>query len=310
MVDWKNVGVPIAVAVITLIGGSYVSIVSALFKPSILIVMIPSNKDIHKVRITAQNNGIASAKDMRLTIVSPHKIDNTDIFATENYTKIYNNASSFAMIIPRFVQGKGSLINIIVSTDHRSNITKDDHYNVYTTYDQGSDVNIQYVLPRPAPPPPTFLHQLSDFLNSPLGLAAGVLVTFASIAAGVLASYIQWLLRRRRKQAQQSKYNDRDQAIIANNVFLQLCQLDELDRMSNRDPQWHDIGPLADQVGAVDNKKDVAYIAEQVLLQHFHFIERVNNSHDVHKTQGLSIPVGVREAISKLLQSTLDRRIL
>ena len=70
------------------------------------------------------------------------------------------------------------------------------------------------------------------------------------------------------------------------------------------------IGPLADQVGAVDNKKDVAYIAEQVLLQHFHFIERVNNSHDVHKTQGLSIPVGVREAISKLLQSTLDRRIL
>ena len=110
MVDWKNVGVPIAVAVITLIGGSYVSIVSALFKPSILIVMIPSNKDIHKVRITAQNNGIASAKDMRLTIVSPHKIDNTDIFATENYTKIYNNASSFAMIIPDLFKGKVLLL--------------------------------------------------------------------------------------------------------------------------------------------------------------------------------------------------------
>jgi hypothetical protein len=62
----------------------------------------------------------------------------------------------------------------------------------------------------------------------------------------------------------EKEYESRDYAIIANNVFRQLC---------NTDPKSQDINRLAAEVGAYDYKNDVAYIAEQVLLQ-LHFIER------------------------------------
>jgi hypothetical protein len=67
---------------------------------------------------------------------------------------------------------------------------------------------------------------------------------------------------------------DRDCAIIVQNVFSQLC---------NTDPQSQDINRLAAEVGAYDNKNDVANIAEHVLLQH-HFIERDPRNNKVKLT--------------------------
>lgn len=72
-----------------------------------------------------------------------------------------------------------------------------------------------------------------------------------------------------------TKYDGRDYAIIAQNVFRQLC---------NTDPKSQDINRLAAEVGAYDNRNDVAYIAEQVLLQQLQFIERDSHSNNVRLT--------------------------
>ena len=80
------------------------------------------------------------------------------------------------------------------------------------------------------------------------------------------------------------KYEHRDYAAIAEHVFHELC---------NRDPQWQDINTHANKVNAYNNKTDVANIAEQVLLQQLHFIER-----DLHNNNVRLTPLG-RENCAK-----------
>lgn len=81
-----------------------------------------------------------------------------------------------------------------------------------------------------------------------------------------------------------AKYDDRDDTIMSNNVFRQLCLLDEEDRRSNRDPRWQNIVSLADQVRAIDNRIDVAYIAEHFLLDERRFIDRDQQNNNVRLT--------------------------
>jgi hypothetical protein len=86
----------------------------------------------------------------------------------------------------------------------------------------------------------------------------------------------------------QAKYDSRDYAIIANNVFLQLCSLEE---------GWHDIRGLAENLGAYSDKDEVRYIAETVLVN-MQYIERDPLSHGVKLTslgrgncrKGIEIP--------------------
>jgi len=54
------------------------------------------------------------------------------------------------------------------------------------------------------------------------------------------------------------EYDERDWAIIANNIFKQLCSLGE---------GWYNIRALANEVRAYENSADVAYITEAVLLE-------------------------------------------
>lgn len=79
-------------------------------------------------------------------------------------------------------------------------------------------------------------------------------------------------------------YNERDYAIMVNNVFIQLCQLDVEDRRSNTEPQWQNIKDLADRLRAYDNRVDVAYLAEETLLDERGFIERDMHSINVRLT--------------------------
>ena len=211
MVDWKNVGTPIIVAIITLIGGFFISYISSvLYKPDVSIELVPSKEDVHNATINLLNKGSAPAKNLKLTMESPHNIVTTDIFGTENYTKRYTNSSSLEVDIPRFAQGKGSLITIAVSIDPHSSIDTNDHYTVYTTYDQGSDMNIEYVLPRPPSPPSQSLRNTLDLISSLVSSVtpiAGIITTAAGLLGG-LAAFIQWIIeRRRRKQAGQSNYD-------------------------------------------------------------------------------------------------------
>jgi hypothetical protein len=82
-----------------------------------------------------------------------------------------------------------------------------------------------------------------------------------------------------------AEYDDRDNAIMADHVFHALCKLDEEDRSLGRDPQWHDIVGLAEKVKAIDNRIDVSYISEEMLLDERHFIDRDLHNANVRLTK-------------------------
>jgi hypothetical protein len=102
-----------------------------------------------------------------------------------------------------------------------------------------------------------------------------------------------------------AKYEERDNAIMANHVFRELCLLDEEDRRTGNDPQWQNIVTLANQVKAIDDSIDVAYITEHMLLDERRFIERDPRNVNVRLTllgrqncsKGIEIP---RSDIQKL----------
>ena len=104
-------------------------------------------------------------------------------------------------------------------------------------------------------------------------------------------------------------YDDRDNATMANHVFHQLCELDEEDRRANREPQWQDIVRLADKVRAFDNRIDVAYLAENTLLDELGYIERNKQNTDVRLTglgrencaKGIDIPPSDIQKLRKRL---------
>jgi hypothetical protein len=54
--------------------------------------------------------------------------------------------------------------------------------------------------------------------------------------------------------------------------------------MKNREPRWHNIVKLAEEVRAFDNSIDVSYIAESTLLDERRFIERDMQNTDVRLT--------------------------
>ncbi len=100
-------------------------------------------------------------------------------------------------------------------------------------------------------------------------------------------------------------YDERDYAIMANNVFHQLCLIDE-----GREPGWHDIRQLAENVKAYDNRSDVAYIAEAVLVE-MQYIERDPRTINVRLTalgrqncaRGIDIPPSDIQKLRRLLES-------
>lgn len=69
-------------------------------------------------------------------------------------------------------------------------------------------------------------------------------------------------------------YDPRDYAIVANNIFNRLNVLDEQDKNSGRQPEWHNINALAEEVKAYDSRIDVAYLTEAILHDQLKFIER------------------------------------
>jgi hypothetical protein len=72
--------------------------------------------------------------------------------------------------------------------------------------------------------------------------------------------------------------------------------------------EWHTVNPLAEQVGAYDNKDDVAYIAETVLVN-MQYIERDPRTNNVRLTpvgrqncgRGIEIPPSDNQRLRRRL---------
>ncbi|HEY7080730.1 MAG TPA: hypothetical protein VH500_13580 [Nitrososphaeraceae archaeon] len=102
-------------------------------------------------------------------------------------------------------------------------------------------------------------------------------------------------------------YDERDYAIMANNVYNQLCRMDREVGIKNGEPQWHDIITLAEMVGEFDNRVHVAHLAETVLEERG-YLERDKQNKNVRLTllgrqncdNGIDIPPSDIQRLKKL----------
>jgi hypothetical protein len=73
-------------------------------------------------------------------------------------------------------------------------------------------------------------------------------------------------------------YDRRNDWVIANNIFHELCELDANDRQADNDPAWHDLKTLVkERLKAYHVEEDVLHLAEDTLEHERKFIE-----HDPH----------------------------
>ena len=82
-----------------------------------------------------------------------------------------------------------------------------------------------------------------------------------------------------------SDYRETDYSIIANNIHVRLCNLDEADRNAGRDPHWQSLEEQVNQLHAYSNKIDIWYLAEYILKDEKKLIERDRLSFKVRLTQ-------------------------
>lgn len=80
-------------------------------------------------------------------------------------------------------------------------------------------------------------------------------------------------------------YDRRDDWVIANNIFHELCELDANDRQTDNDSAWHDLRALVkERLEAYHVKDDVLHLAEDILEHERKFIERDRHTLNVRLT--------------------------
>jgi hypothetical protein len=80
-------------------------------------------------------------------------------------------------------------------------------------------------------------------------------------------------------------YNRRDDWVIANNIFHELCELDANDRQVDNNSSWLDLRVLVKKrLEAYHVKEDVLRLAEDILEHERKFIERDPHTLNVRLT--------------------------
>jgi hypothetical protein len=78
-------------------------------------------------------------------------------------------------------------------------------------------------------------------------------------------------------------YNRREDWVIANNIFHELCELDANDRQADNDSAWYDLRVLIrGRLGAHNINENVLHLAEDILEHERKFIERDPNTLNVN----------------------------
>lgn len=80
-------------------------------------------------------------------------------------------------------------------------------------------------------------------------------------------------------------YDRRDDWVIANNIYHELCELDANDRQTDNDSAWYDLRALVkERLEAYHVKDDVLHLAEDILEHERKFIERDPHTLNVRLT--------------------------
>jgi hypothetical protein len=140
LVDWKGILIQILLPLLssTLVISALTAFYNGIYnKPNLEIRIIPNEIDQRISMVDVTNNGRLPAKNILLTINTPENISAYQVINTENVTTSFTTNSTFLkLLIPRLVNGEGSMIRtIIFGVNKNIDYTR---YNVYATYDEGS----------------------------------------------------------------------------------------------------------------------------------------------------------------------------
>jgi hypothetical protein len=185
--NWKGEILTVITVIISsgIVLGALNGLYNQFVKPNVNVDIAQNKLNPDIITIEVENNGGSSANKLVLKIDSPVRIINYTIFSSNNYTQ-YENAYLLQVYVPRFVNGEGSLIRIIMLFDGRS-IPNFFHYvTVYATFDQGSVIKSTNEISR------TWLEQLFD-INS---LSYYVIFIIGPLIVEII---LLWFLRWRRK---------------------------------------------------------------------------------------------------------------
>lgn len=77
-------------------------------------------------------------------------------------------------------------------------------------------------------------------------------------------------------------YNRRDDWVLANNIFHELCELDANDRQADSDSAWHDLRILVkERLESYHVKENILRLAEDILEHERKLIERDSHTLNV-----------------------------
>ena len=150
--DLKSVALQILLAVLasSFIVTIFTTAYSDYFKKPYITTDVSRDKtaDPRNYTISVMNNGLDSATNLRLTIVTPAAIKNYTYFGTENLTLKQSGPNMLTGNIQKFVQGPGDYIRIHTMIDAKSSILDyATYFVVYSDYDQGSNTSTEPIDP-------------------------------------------------------------------------------------------------------------------------------------------------------------------
>ena len=105
------------------------------FTPTISMEFLPDYDTKNNITLEVKNIGNEAATNYLLTVKSPLKVSNYNLFITENSTNIKKSLldqKTLQISIPRLVQGPGSLIMLDLFLNSPTNIT--DKFIAYSTF--------------------------------------------------------------------------------------------------------------------------------------------------------------------------------
>lgn len=108
--------------------------------PILHYIIIPSS-DGRTAKISVGNNGMSPATNVTLTVIAPMKILGIkSSFGTDEIKTLSFNGTIMKAVIPKIVQGPGSLVEINLVIDAPSG-SYYSNYTGYATYNQGSAIS-------------------------------------------------------------------------------------------------------------------------------------------------------------------------
>jgi hypothetical protein len=181
--------IPLIIGLATTFVGAptVINIISDIFfTPNISMSFLVDPATKNNITLEIKNSGNKAATHYLLTVESPFKVSNYNLFITENSTDLKISLSDQKIMqisLPRLVQGAGSLIRLDLQVNSPSNLTTGKMI-AYSTFDQGSS-KAEFSFVEDKKPRP-FYDQLNENLGNYLSNISilGIISTIVTFLIG------------------------------------------------------------------------------------------------------------------------------